>query len=75
MAPIGEDVHLQAKDAVAHLEARVKALEEQIRVLSGGTPKASTEEVRMILMGPPGAGKLTVESLSMFDKDELSIDF
>ncbi|KAK3314910.1 adenylate kinase-domain-containing protein [Apodospora peruviana] len=39
------------------LEGRVKALE--LRQLSGGNKAPTTEEIRMILIGPPGAGKGT----------------
>lgn len=39
---------------VSSLEARIKTLEER----QFGSPK-SAEEVRMILIGPPGAGMCT----------------
>ncbi len=38
---------------IANLEGRVKSLETRHL---GGAP-VSTEEIRMILIGPPGAGK------------------
>lgn len=54
MAPITEDIH----DLVAKLEQRVKDLESRLHLASGGAPKQTgiAEGVRMILMGPPGAG-------------------
>jgi len=54
MAPTSEDL----QELVAKLEARVKHLEERI---AGGPPKPAGDGkgVRMILMGPPGAGKGT----------------
>jgi len=53
MAPITENIH----DLVAKLEQRVKDLEERLH-LAGGAPKAinTADGIRMILMGPPGAG-------------------
>lgn len=40
---------------IANIEGRVKALEER---QFGGSQKKSAEELRMILIGPPGAGTL-----------------
>jgi hypothetical protein len=51
MAPITEDLH----ELVAKLEARVKDLEAKL-FETGGAEKKSTDSVRMVLMGPPGAG-------------------
>lgn len=54
MAPVTEDIH----DLVAKLEQRVKDLESRLHLASGGAAKQTgiAEGVRMILMGPPGAG-------------------
>lgn len=38
------------------IEGRVQALEE--RQFGGSPQKKSTEEIRMLLIGPPGAGTL-----------------
>lgn len=38
---------------ISNIEGRVKALEER---QFGGGQKKTTEEIRMILIGPPGAG-------------------
>lgn len=56
MAPTSEDLH----ELVNRLEARVKQLEEKLHEAAGGAPKpvGDSKGVRMILMGPPGAGKL-----------------
>ena len=43
---------------IAQLEGRVKSLETRHL---GGAP-VSTEEIRMILIGPPGAGKFVAAS-------------
>jgi hypothetical protein len=56
MAPTSDDIH----ELVAKLEARVKELEAKILKIEGGasTPAARDgQSLRMILMGPPGAGK------------------
>lgn len=58
MAPIGEKDVQGLTDLVHKLELRVKELEDKLTHASGG-PKPSTDGVRMILMGPPGAGKGT----------------
>jgi len=53
MAPISEDLH----ELVSKLEARVKQLED--RIAGGPKSTADGQGIRMILMGPPGAGKGT----------------
>ena len=57
MAPTGDDIH----ELVAKLEARVKELEAKVFKYEGGTPSATKDgqSIRMILMGPPGAGEFT----------------
>ena len=54
MSPVTEDIH----DLVAKLEQRVKDLESRLHLASGGASKPAgvADGVRMILMGPPGAG-------------------
>ena len=54
MPPIRDDTVDALKDLVNQLEARVKQLEDRIQ--HGGKAPAAAESVRMILMGPPGAG-------------------
>lgn len=58
MAPIREDTVTDLKDLVAKLETRVRQLENRLGDdgIKSGTPSQS---MRMILMGPPGAGKHT----------------
>jgi len=55
MAPITDQDVAQLKGLVAKLEARVAELESKT---SGGSssPKTVGEKMRMVLMGPPGAG-------------------
>ena len=56
MAPIGDDAVKSLQDLVNKLESRVKELEDRIQHASGGTKHTANEGIRMILMGPPGAG-------------------
>jgi adenylate kinase len=57
MAPITETTVSDLKDLVHKLEARVHHLES--RYESGGKkPQSAAESMRMILIGPPGAGTL-----------------
>jgi hypothetical protein len=56
MAPIGDDTVKALQDLVNKLESRVKQLEDKLTHAQGGTKHTAEEGVRMILMGPPGAG-------------------
>lgn len=56
MAPIGDDTVQPLHDLVQKLEARVKQLEDRLQEAAGGPAAASGSSVRMVLMGPPGAG-------------------
>lgn len=50
-----EDELKQLKDVIGNLDTRIKSLEQ--RATGSATP-VSTEEIRMLLIGPPGAGSL-----------------
>lgn len=59
MAPINDETVEGLKNVIGNLEARVIELEQ--RLVHGGNsskPNSSSESMRMILMGPPGAGML-----------------
>ena len=56
MPPIGDDTVQTLQDLVNKLESRVKQLEDKLTHAQSGTKHTPAEGVRMILMGPPGAG-------------------
>jgi hypothetical protein len=56
MPPIGDDTVQTLQDLVNKLESRVKQLEDKLTHAQAGTKHIPAEGVRMILMGPPGAG-------------------
>lgn len=56
MAPITDETVSGLKDTIGKLEARVVELENRL-VHGGNKPKSVAEQMRIILMGPPGAGK------------------
>lgn len=58
MAPIGDDQARALQEMVQQLQSKVKELEIKVDHLQGGSskPNGFGKEVRMILMGPPGAG-------------------
>jgi ribosome-interacting GTPase 1 len=56
MAPITDQTVNDLKAQVAHLERRIYELEQKER---GVKPIDKADAMRMILIGPPGAGKLS----------------
>ncbi len=56
MAPIGDGTVQSLQELVRELELRVKQLEDKLTHAQDGTKHTPSEGVRMILMGPPGAG-------------------
>ncbi|KAL8718613.1 MAG: hypothetical protein Q9225_004276 [Loekoesia sp. 1 TL-2023] len=62
MAPIKDETVDNLRDLVHKLESRVQQLEARLEGSGGGSPqhaKIDGPSIRMILMGPPGAGKGT----------------
>ena len=57
MAPITEQIIDGLKDQIAKLEAKVAELEGRL-VHGSGDSKSVSEQMRIVLMGPPGAGML-----------------
>ncbi|KAI9695533.1 MAG: adenylate kinase [Bogoriella megaspora] len=57
MAPITEEVAQQLLDTVNRLEKRLQQVEAKLEGKEGGS--APSEQMRLVLMGPPGAGKGT----------------
>jgi len=55
MAPITDTVVDELKSLVNKLETRVAELEAKLHGNQSSSP-STTEQMRMILMGPPGAG-------------------
>lgn len=59
MAPITDEVVEQLRDTIHKLESRVHQLEDKLGGGSGEAGKTTStgQSIRMILMGPPGAGQ------------------
>lgn len=62
MAPITDDVISGLKSTIGKLEARIEDLEG--RLAGSSKPKSAAEHMRLILMGPPGAGACWARYLS-----------
>ena len=59
MAPITQDIVDGLKDQIGRLESKVADLEGRLGYGSGSAkPQSLSEQMRIILMGPPGAGML-----------------
>jgi len=56
MAPIGDKTVQDLQNLVDKLESRVKQLEDKLQHAAGGPAPSTSSSVRMILIGPPGAG-------------------
>ena len=57
MAPITDNTVETLRDTIRKLETRVHQLEAKMGGSDGSQSRGSLASVRMILMGPPGAGK------------------
>lgn len=58
MAPLGDHLVDQLKGTVDKLEARVAELEARLQGKAAGSTAPAEDGMRMILMGPPGAGRM-----------------
>jgi adenylate kinase len=57
MAPITQETVDGLKDIISKLESRVAQMEDRLAHGSNDSkPKSISEQMRLILMGPPGAG-------------------
>ena len=70
MAPITDDTVEALRDTIHKLESRVQQLEAKIGHNDGsssaGISKKHLQAVRMILMGPPGAGTSPIPQEAFF---------
>lgn len=57
MAPITDTVVDELKNLVKRLEGRVLELENKLTGGSSSSSSESAESMRMVIMGPPGAGR------------------
>ena len=67
MAPLGEQLVDQLRGTVDKLEARVAELEARLHGKAQSVTSSSpSDEMRIILMGPPGAGMRDFKTLVCF---------
>ena len=59
MAPIIDNTVDALRELVNKLESRVQQLEQKLEQAGGAPARPDSQSVRMILMGPPGAGLWT----------------
>ena len=66
MAPITDDIVETLRDTIHKLESRVQQLEAKLQGGGSSThsPSSTTDSVRIILMGPPGAGMPMVQTFT-----------
>src|SRR5258708_3156202 len=72
MAPSGQDELEYLKSLAKRLQDRINDLEPKAKSPLPSTPAPTTPELRMILMGPPGAGQHPALLVSMSCVDELT---
>lgn len=69
MAPIKDETVDELRDLVSKLETRVEQLEAKLEQTTGGPStrkqKNPSAGIRMILMGPPGAGMDSMAELAI----------
>lgn len=76
MAPIRDETVDGLRDLVSKLESRVEQLEARLEQTTGGGSRRArppNSGIRMILMGPPGAGMIWMRDCSSFLGDGLIV--
>lgn len=58
MAPAVDNPVESLKGVIDKLEKRIEDLEARLRQASGEKPQAQPGQIRLVIMGPPGAGKI-----------------
>lgn len=68
MAPITDDTVAALRDTISTLESRVHQLEAKLAGAGGNESNTagSHQSIRMVLIGPPGAGKTKDTRLFVF---------
>jgi len=64
MAPITDDTVEALRDTIRKLESRVHQLEAKMSGDNAFHSQSNLASVRMILMGPPGAGRDLLDKMS-----------
>ncbi len=64
MAPITDDTVEALRETIRKLESRVHQLEAKMTGDDGAQSRSTLASVRMILMGPPGAGREPLDKIN-----------
>ena len=78
MAPIKDETVDALRDLVNKLESRVEQLEAKLQSAAGDGPArttkgSSSESIRMILMGPPGAGMRLIANYTCLKTNQVYV--
>lgn len=72
MAPITDQLVDELKNTISKLESRVQELEARLHG-GKGAASSSPESMRMILIGPPGAGTSPSVEILPFGTSQLAV--